>query len=116
VRRLGLDAGDDWGNLLELAAADVTSARDWKRQRAAMRVAELRERMEHLQAEASLAQLVSPLDGDELMQFFGRPPGPWIKEVKNHLRDLVIEGTLTPGDRETAKRFARDFMDASTAS
>ena len=96
MRRLGLDAGDDWDNLLELAAADVTSARDWKRQRAAMRVAELRQRMERLQAETTLAQLVSPLDGDELMQLFGLPPGRWIKEVKNHLRDLVIEGILMP--------------------
>lgn len=113
VRRLGLDAGDDWDNLLELASADVTSARDWKRQRAAARVTELREHMEHLEAEATLAQLVSPLDGDELMQLFERPPGPWIKEVKNYLRELVIEGTLTPGDRDAAQRLAREFMDAS---
>lgn len=112
VRRLGLDAGDDWDNLLELAAADVTSARDWKRQRAAMRVAELRQHMERLQDAASLAQLVSPLDGDDLMQLAGRPPGPWIKTIKNYLRDLVIDGTLTPGDRETATRFAREFLDA----
>lgn len=111
VRRLGLDAGSDWDDLLELAAADVTSARDWKRQRAAIRVAELRERMDRLQAEATLAELVSPLDGDELMEVFSRPPGPWIKAVKNYLRDLVIEGTLAPGDRKTAKRLARAFID-----
>jgi poly(A) polymerase len=111
VRRLGLDSGGDWDDLLELAAADVTSSRDWKRQRAAMRVAELREHMDRLQAEASLAQLVSPLDGDDLMRLFARPPGPWIKAVKTHLRELVIEGTLAPGDREEATRLARVFMD-----
>jgi poly(A) polymerase len=111
VRRLGLDAGDEWDDLLELAAADVTSSRDWKRQRAALRVAELRKHMERLQSEASLAQLVSQLDGDELMRLFERPPGPWIKAVKNHLRDLVFEGTLAPGDREAATLLAQVFID-----
>jgi len=115
VRRLGLDAGNDWDDLLELAAADVTSSHDWKRQRAALRVAELREHMDRLQAEASLAQLVSPLDGDDLMRLFARPPGPWIKAVKNYLRDQVIEGALPPGDSEAAIRMAIAFMNEAPA-
>lgn len=110
VRRLALDVGDDWEDLLDLAASDVTSGRERKRAEAARRVAELRAHYERLQAEATLAQLESPLDGNELMRLFQRPPGPWIKRVKEHLRELVIDGELAPGDRAAATAIAREIV------
>ena len=110
VRRLALEAGDVWDDLLDLAAADVTSGRDWKRIEAARRVAGLRQHYERLQEEADLARLTSPLDGHDLMQMFDLPPGPWIKRVKEHLRELVIDGELAPDDRETAASIARALM------
>ena len=82
VRRLALEAGPVWDDLLDLAAADVTSGRARKQLEAAERVANLRSRFERLQDESHLEQLVSPLDGNQLMQIFDLPPGPWIKRVK----------------------------------
>jgi poly(A) polymerase len=110
VRRLALDAGESWQDLLDLAAADVTSARERKRLEAAKRVAGLREHFERLEDEAELARLESPLDGNDLMAMFGLPPGPWIKRVKEHLRELVIDGDLGPDDRETAARIAQTLV------
>ena len=51
----------------------------------------------------------SPLSGDELMALFGRPAGPWIKPLKDRLGEMVLEGTLAPGDRLSAERFARQL-------
>jgi poly(A) polymerase len=122
VRRLALDSGDAWDDLLDLAAADVTSGREQKRVAASRRVTDLRTRFLHLQEQLELARLESPLDGNDLMRIFDRPPGPWIKGVKNHLRELVIEGELSPDDREGASRIARillareDSSDASAAA
>jgi poly(A) polymerase len=116
VRRLALDTGDSWDDLLDLAAADVTSARERKRMAASNRVKDLRTRFSHLQEQLELARLESPLDGNELMRIFGRPPGPWIKQVKNHLRELVIEGELSPDDRHGASRIARALLDAEESS
>jgi poly(A) polymerase len=110
VRRLALDTGDDWDDLLDLAAADVTSGREHKRIAAARRVAALRARFLHLQEQLELARLESPLDGNDLMRIFDRPPGPWIKGVKNHLRELVIDGTLSPDDRDGASTIARSLL------
>lgn len=110
VRRLALDAGDDWDDLLKLAAADVTSGREERRRLAANRVDRLRAHFERLQAQAALDQLKSPLDGNELMTLFDRGPGIWIKIVKDELRDLVIEGELAPGDTDSAARIARDIV------
>jgi poly(A) polymerase len=114
VRRLALEAGDIWDDLLDLAAADVTSAREDKQQAAAARVTGLREHFERLQAEANLHQLQSPLDGNDLMAIFHRPPGIWIKHVKDHLRELVIDGELAPDDRASAERIARALLDGPT--
>jgi poly(A) polymerase len=110
VRRLALEAGDAWADLLDLAGADVTSGREWKRIEAARRVAGLRQHYARLQEEADLARMVSPLDGNELMRMFDLPPGPWIKRVKEHLRELVIDGEIAPDDRETAATIARALV------
>jgi poly(A) polymerase len=110
VRRLALATGEVWDDLLDLAAADVTSGREQKRMAAARRIEDLRTRFDCLQEQVELARLESPLDGNDLMQSFGRPPGPWIKGVKNHLRELVIDGTLAPDDRNGALHQARSFL------
>jgi poly(A) polymerase len=115
VRRLALEAGDAWDDLLDLAAADVTSGRERKRQEAARRVAGLRAHANRLAAEASLAELESPLDGNDLMRLFARPPGPWIKSLKELLREAVIDGRLQPGDRTTAEAMARDYLAGAPA-
>ncbi len=112
VRRLVLEAGEVWDDLLDLAAADVTSGREWKRRQAASRIAQLRQHVARLRAEADLARLQSPLDGDELMRRFGRGPGIWIKHVKDHLRELVIDGDLQPDDTAAAERVARAFLES----
>ena len=111
VRRLALDAGGAWDDLLDLAAADVTAGRERKRFQAAQRVAGLRNHFERLQSEAALESLTSPLDGHDLMTLFKLPPGPWIKFVKEQLREMVIDGTLAPNDRERAVLIARRLID-----
>lgn len=112
VRRLALEADGVLHDLLDLAAADVTSARAHRQLAAAARVAGLRAHIERLEAAQALAELQSPLDGNALMAMFNRPPGRWIAEVKNHLRELVIDGELASDDIETATIIARNLVDA----
>ena len=110
VRRLMLDAGDELHDLLDLAAADVTSARAFRQQAAAQRISGLRAHIERLEAEREADQWKSPLDGDELMAAFDRKPGRWIAEIKDHLRDLVLDGELESGDKERALEIARGLL------
>lgn len=112
VRRLALEADGVLPDLLDLAAADVTSAKAWKQQAAANRVQGLWDHVARLEAEQALTELQSPLDGNQLMQMFDRRPGKWIAVVKDHLRDLVIEGDLASGDVETATRIAQELVAA----
>ena len=109
VRRLMLDVGDDLDDLLDLVAADVTSAREAQQRAAEKRVRGLRAHIVRLRADEALDQLKSPLDGEALMALFNHPPGRWIAAIKDHLRELVIDGELAPGDTERAAEIANDL-------
>ena len=111
VRRLMLDSGDDLPDLLDLSQADITSYRADKVTRAVARVTELRERCQRLKEEAERVPLKSPLDGNELMEIFGRGPGPWLRPIKDHLLSLVIDGVLAPDDKEEAVKIAKAMLD-----
>ncbi len=111
VRRLMLESGDDLADLLDLSRADITSYRRDKVLLADARVTELTERCQRLKEAAELVPLKSPLDGNELMELFGRGPGPWLRPIKEHLLGLVIDGALAPDDKETATKIARSLLD-----
>jgi poly(A) polymerase len=114
VRRLVRDAGDELQPLLDLSRADITSYRTEKVRAAGERVEQFEERVRRLEEQASIQALRPPLDGNDLMRIFDRPPGPWIAPLKQRLLDLVIEGRLSPEDREAAERVVREEFGGPT--
>jgi poly(A) polymerase len=40
------------------------------------------------------------------MERYNRPPGPWIRGIKDRLQDEVLEGRLAPDDRRRAWEIA----------
>jgi poly(A) polymerase len=112
VRRLVLDVGDDLvEDLLALSRADVTTGRAERRLEIARSAAELEQRIRELREQEDIARIASPLDGLDLMQLFDRGPGRWIQPLKDHLREMVIEGELRMDDKETASEIARRLYD-----
>ena len=110
VRRLALEAGDVLHDLIDLAAADVTSGKAHKQRQARERVEQLRQHIARLEEEQALNEIQSPLDGTDLMAMFDRAPGKWIAEIKDHLRELVIDGDLAPDDVDRAREIAIAMM------
>ena len=90
-----------------LSRSDVTSRREERVRAAEGRVDELRARCAQLQAEADIAKIKPPLDGDELMAMFERGPGPWIRPIKEQLLAMVLDGDLAPDDKLGAAEVAR---------
>ncbi|MCA1646772.1 MAG: CCA tRNA nucleotidyltransferase [Chloroflexi bacterium] len=108
VRRFVLEVGDELiDDLLALSRADVTTGRVERRQAIARSVAELERRIAELRAQEDIARIGSPLDGSDLMQLLKRGPGPWIKPIKDQLREMVIEGELAADDKTAAIPIAR---------
>jgi poly(A) polymerase len=108
ARRLAREAGEQFDRLLDLSRADVTSARREAVERALRRVDALDARVAELRAAEDRPE--SPLNGEELMAMFGRPPGRWIGEVKSHLAALVGDGGLAPDDKVRAGAIARGLL------
>lgn len=110
VRRFVRDADTHLDDLFRFAEADQTGKNERKNTLYRNRRAELRERIEKLQAEAEIAKIRPPLDGAELIAMFQRPAGPWIKPIKEHLLELVLDGSLAADDKAGAEKIARELM------
>jgi len=114
VRRLVLEADDALDDLLDLTACDITSANARKLKQSERLMTSLRTRIADLEAATAAAELKSPLDGDELMAMFDQRPGRWIADVKDYLRELVIDGDLQTGDKARAGELAATFLNLPT--
>lgn len=113
VRRFVREAGDELPLLFALSRADITSQREAKVAARNALVRELEERVARLREEEETEKITSPLDGNELMEMFGRPPGPWIREVKDRLLNAVLDGEIAPDDREAAAAIAAEMLGAA---
>ncbi len=110
VRRFAREAGDALDGLFMLSRADVTSRHPERVRAAEARVDELRERFARIEIEAGVAAIRPPLDGIELMAIFNRPPGPWLRPIKDRLLEMVIDGELSADDRVRAEAIAREML------
>ncbi|MDO8650048.1 MAG: HD domain-containing protein [Candidatus Berkelbacteria bacterium] len=109
VRRFVRDAGDTLDDLFVFATSDSTGANERKLEKYKKMRSELRERIVELEKQAEIAKIHSPLDGEELMAMFHRPAGPWIKTIKEHLLQLVLDGKLDQEDKKNAEQIAKQL-------
>jgi len=112
VRRFVREAGEELPLLFALSRADITSQREAKVAARMALIRELEQRVQRLREEEETEKIKSPLDGNELMAIFQRPPGPWIGRIKERLLNAVLDGELEPSDREAAIELARKTLEA----
>lgn len=99
MRRLIRDAGDHLDDLVLLTAADRAAANP------AMNHVDLAAFADHVRriSEGLSGQGIrSPLDGREIIEILGLPPGPEVGSAKEYLEGQIVEGNLLPGDKEGA--------------
>src|SRR5919107_690040 len=95
--------------LLKLARADITGSAPRRRHIAVASWESLKGRVDEVRAEDAVEKLESPLSGNDLMQQFGRGPGRWIKVLKDHLQNEVVEGRLGKDNRDRAHELAEAY-------
>ena len=95
--------------LLKLARADITGSAPRRRRIAEESWHSLKGRVDEIRATDTVERLESPLDGNDLMRQFGLGPGRWIKSLKDHLQNEVIEGRLGKDDKEKARELAETY-------
>lgn len=91
VRRYVTDAGPLLERLNMLVRADCTTANPRKRQHLHNMVDELEERIAELREKEDLDALRPDLDGNDIMQILGLPPGPEVGKAWKYMKQLRLE-------------------------
>ncbi len=100
VRRFVRDAGDQLDRLIELTRCDCTTRNKKKAEMLSRRMDELEERIAQLEEQEAMAAIRPDLDGADVMEHLGIPPGPVVGEALAHLLELRLEHG--PLEREDA--------------
>ncbi len=103
VRRLIHDAGDDIEDLMTLCEADITSKNQEKVRRILENFALVRNKMIDLNERDHIRNFKPPVDGNEIMETFGITGGPLIGEIKNAIKNAILDGVIH-NDYEEARR------------
>lgn len=109
VRRLITDAGDDIEALMTLCEADITSKNPEKVRRQLEGFKALRKRMEEVQAADDYRNWKNPINGREIMERFGLPPGPRIAEIKDAVKEAILDGHVA-NDHDAAWAFVEEWI------
>lgn len=104
VRRMITDAGTDLDDLMILAEADITSKNPAKVRRQLEGFAHLRQRMSEIQDADELRNWKNPVNGNEIIQHFGLPPGKVIAEIKDAVKEAIMDGKI-PYDHDAAWQY-----------
>lgn len=101
ARRIVRDLGEQLENWFRLIDADAGALREGVR---ALDVQAVRSAIEELGKVEPPNGYVSPLSGGEIMEILEIEAGREVGELKKRLENLVLDGEISVGDKESAKK------------
>jgi poly(A) polymerase len=110
VRRYVRDAGDQLARLHVLTRADCTTRNQRKAERLRQTYDDLEERIARLSEQEEMASIRPDLDGTQIMEILGIPPGPEVGEAYRFLLELRLDDG--PASYDVAKAALRAWWAA----
>ncbi|MFT7270120.1 MAG: poly(A) polymerase [Roseivirga sp.] len=94
VRRVLYEAGDDTDDLMKLCRADITSKNQNKVERFLKNFDLVEERMREVEEKDKIRNFQPVITGELIMATFNLPPGRIVGEMKEALKEAVLEGII----------------------
>ena len=94
IRRLLFDAGQDIEDLMTLCDADITSKNNEKVQRYLANFQTVRKKLKDVEKRDQIRNMTLPLNGEEIIRFFGIKPGKEIGILKKTIKEAILDGKI----------------------
>lgn len=94
VRRLLFEAGNDVDALMKLCRADVTSKNNEKVSRILKNFDLVEQKMKEVEEKDHIRNFQPPVTGDEIIKMFNLPPGRLIGDIKERIKEAILEGEI----------------------